>query len=324
MNLFNYDKYSCSEAINRMRGMGSAVPKKVTGKYLYALESINKINNLERGKNILLIHDYNSTNDANLLHSQLLSIQTEPGFLSFRQTVGYSHEIDMNIYDDKNNPNGKIIIKSVKQKIDTLGEDLQYVTTFVPYDGSDIKISNYGVVILFTKVIPFYDVLTDQTVDVSEYDKMFGFNLQNYINSGGNVIFSNNVWQNIQIPNFYYTNIPFVYKNNYVYTPSIKLNKINFLIPGHPILKGCFPDISMFLPQKILDNVFVQPGADLISTITYNNKNIPFIANYISTGGSRTVAINAYIGAVSNDRSNNLELAKIIYNSIYWCFKINI
>jgi hypothetical protein len=324
MKLFNYDKNTCTDAIVRMRGSGGIVPKKVTGKYIYTVDSINKINSIQRGTNILLIHDYNSANDANLLQSQLLSLQNEPGFLSFRQNIGYPQELDMNIYDDKNNPNGKIIIKSVKQKIDTLGEDLQYYTTFVPYDGSDIKITKYGVVILFTKIIPFYDVLTDQTIDVSEYDSMLGFNLQNYIANGGNIIFSNNVWQNTQIPNFYYSNTPFIYKNNYTYTPPIKLNKINFIQTRSPILKGCSPDISMFLRQKILEVVYVTPGAELIATINYNNKDIPFLANYTSVGGSRSVAINAYIGAVSNDRSNNLELAKIVYNSIYWCFKINI
>jgi len=324
MNLFNYDKNTCTDAIVRMRGSGGIVPKKVTGKYIYNLDFINKINSIQRGKNILMIHDYNSANDANLLQSQLLSLQTEPGFLSFRQNIGYPQELDMNIYDDKNNPNGKIIIKSVKQKIDTLGEDLQYYTTFVPYDGSDIKISKYGVVILFTKIIPFYDVLTEQTIDINEYDPALGYNLQNYINNGGNIILANNVWQNFQIPNFYYSYTPFLYNKNYSYTPSIKLNKINFIQTRNPILKDCSPNISMFLPQKILDVVYLTPGADLIATITYNNKDIPFVASYTSAGGSRSVAINAYIGAVSNDRSNNLELAKIIFNSIYWCFKINV
>lgn len=323
MNLFNYDKNTCADAIVRVRGMGASVPKKVTGKYIYTLESINKANSISRSSNILLIHDYSAVNDANLLQSQLLSLQSEPGFLSFRQSVGYAHTIDMNIFDAKNTPNGKITIKAVKNKIDTLGDDLQYVTTYVPYTGSDINLKNYGVVILFTKVLPFVDGLTGQTIDVTEYDPALGYNLQNYINNGGNIILSNNVWQNTQIPNFYYSNTPFLYNKEYTYSPAIKLNNINFMIPRHPILKGCSNNISMFLPQKILETVYVTPGCELIANITYNKKEVPFLASYISNGGSRSVALNCYVGAVSNDRSNNLELAKIVYNSIYWCFKIN-
>lgn len=323
MNIFNYDKNKCSNTIIKMHGMGSAVPKKVTGKYIYTVESINKANNIVKSNNILLIHDYSAVNDANLLQSQLLSLQTDPGFLSFRQSVGYPQTLDMNIFDAKNTPTGKITIKAIKNKIDTLGSDLQYVTTYVPYTGSDITIKNFGVVILFTKLLPFVDGLTGDTIDINEYSVEFGYNLQNFINSGGNVILSNNIWQNDAIPKFYYSDTPFLYNNSYKYTPSIKLNNINFAIPRHPILKGCLNNISMFLPQKILDTVYVTPGSELIATITYNKKEVPFLANYISSSGSRSVALNCYVGAVSNDRTNNLELAKIVYNSIYWCFKIN-
>ena len=324
MTIFNYDKNKCANTVGRMRGMGSSVPKKVTGKYIYTLESINKANSLTRSSNILLIHDYSAVNDANLLHSQLLSLQTESGFLSFRQSVGYPHTIDMNLFDAKNTPNGKITIKAVKNKIDTLGNDLQYVTTYVPYTGSDITVQNYGIVVLFTKILPFVDGQTGETIDITQYDPALGYNLQNYINNGGNIILSNNVWQNAQIPNFYYSYTPFLYSKDYTYSPSIKLNNINFVIPRNPILKGCSNNISLFLPQKILETVYLAPGSELIANITYNNKEVPFLASYMSNLGGRSVALNCYVGAVSNDRANNLELAKIIYNSIYWCFKINV
>ena len=51
-------------------------------------------------------------------------------------------------------------------------------------------------------------------------------------------------------------------------------------------------------------------------------KDIPFIAVNISRTGSRNVTINSYLYKTSTT-GRNLEMAKIIYNSIYWCLKLN-
>jgi len=320
LNLFNYDKNTCSESIFRMRGSGSAVPKKATGKYIYTLEQIASANAIQYSENILLIHDYNSPNDALNLQKQLLQIQNDAE-LSY--SFAYTQNVNMSLYDASNNPNGNVKIISVKQKIDSLGDDLQYRTDYVPYSGSDLLVSNYGVVIICTKRLPFYDTLTGQTIDIDEYDRNFGFNLQNYINAGGNVIAASNIWQNKAIPNFAYANVPFVHKDDYVYAPK-DLTRITFL-NQHPILKQCSPNVAFNPPvglQSIVTNIVPLPDATVVATTT---DGVPFIATYRAPlTGSKSVAINAYIFSVSGQGQNNLELAKIVYNSIYWCLKYNI
>jgi len=320
MNLFDfYDKNAKNDAIVRMRGSGSIVPKKATGKYIYTLQAVDAANSIIHSNNVLLIHDYNSPNDALNLQKQLLQIQSD---LSYTDTLQYPQTVNMGLYDASNNPTGNISLIAIKQKIDTLGSDLQYHTTYVPYNGADLNISKYGVVIICTKVVPFYDGLTDQTIDLTEYDQNFGYNLQNYINSGGNVIMANNVWQNTTIPNFLFANTPFAYKVDYKYG-NVDLSKIKFL-NEHPILKRCNNGIS-FNPPVGLQSIVIDiiPNSDATVVATTQN-NIPFIVAYKPANGSRSVGINAYIFNVSSQGQNNVELAKIIYNSIYWCLKINV
>jgi hypothetical protein len=319
MNFFNfYDYNTKNDAIVRMRGSGSVVPKKATGKYIYAASQASAFNSRVVSQNVLLIHDYNSPNDALNLQKQLLQIQTD---LTYIESLQYPQTLNMGLYDASNNPTGNLSLKAIKQKIDTLGLDLQYHTTYVPYTGADLLISNYGVVIICTKLLPFYDGLTEQTVDVSEYDPNFGYNLQNYINSGGNIIMANNVWQSTTIPNFLYANTPFYYTTSYTYGKA-DLTTVNFL-NEHPILKRCKNSISFNPPigqQSIITNLTPRPEATVVAT---TKKNIPFIATYNAQSGSKCVGINAYIFNVSSQGQNNVELAKIIYNSIYWCLKIN-
>jgi hypothetical protein len=322
MNLFKlYDYNTRNEAITRLHGSGSIVPKKVTGKYIYNLEKINYVNSIPKGKNILLIHEYNSPNDALNLQKQLLQIQND---INYTISLEYTQSLNMSLYDSKNNPTGNIFTKAIKQKIDTLENDGYYYTSYVPYDGSDLTPKNYGVVIICTKRLPFYDGLTNQNIDITEYNPNFGNNLQNYINSGGNVIMANNIWQNDAIPNFKYSAIPFVYKQPPYYQYGlVDINTINFLVK-HPILKKCSNAIAFNPPvglSNIIVNMIVNPDAQLVAT---TKNNIPFIGVYIAPSGSRTVAINAYIFNVSSKGVNNVELAKIIYNSIYWCLKINV
>jgi hypothetical protein len=318
MDLFKlYDFNTRNEAIVRMRGSGSVVPKKITGKYIYTVEKTKTNNSIPKGTNILLIHDYNSPNDALNLQKQLFQIQTDT---IHSTSLQYAQKLNMSLYDVDNNPTGNILRKAIKEKIDTTDKNSSVVD--VAYDGADLLPENYAVVILCTKILPFY--IKNQTIDITEFDPNFGTNLQNFINSGGNVIMANNIWQNNAIPKFNYENIPFVYKQPPYYQYGlVNLTTINFLQSKHPILKNCSNTIA-FNPATGLANIIVNmvpnPDSQLIAT---TQNNIPFIAVNTSPSGSKTVAINAYIFSISSKGVNNVELAKIIYNSIYWCLNIN-
>jgi hypothetical protein len=386
MNLFNYDKNTCSDAITRVRGMGSSVPKKVTGKYIYTVEAIDKANKIIPSNDILIIHDFGSVNDANYVQSSLLKISgaslisSNSSDAAFRASLGYTQDLNFNYNDEKANPGGNVYKKAIFQLTDSiLNAD---VTDAEYYDGSDLNVSKYGVVILLTQKIPVTqttkntNVLLNQiidssgnvsylpkiitnihgdiynavvsssiqvtpnansgpddasgnvtrsyTVSVNEYHPNFGPNLQNYINNGGSLILGNNVWQNIKIPGFYYEYIPFVYKENYKYTNKIKINKnVKFKLAGHPLVKGCTTNIS--LPEQqilnVASEVIVKSEAELIATVLVNGVELPFVAAlHQPLLGCRTVAINSYLGLVSE----SVYLIQILYNAVYWCLKKNL
>lgn len=355
MNLFNlYDKNSRNDAIIRLRGSGSAVPKKVTGKYIYAVEALNIANSIQYSNDILIIYDFGCVNDANYLTSQLLALQKNSAFTS---ALGYTQDLYLDYQSRVSN--GNIYKKAIFELSDSI--TVKTETEAYYYDGSDLNVATYGVVILFTKIVPVsqssaingtpiattitgdtyraatdinnipnrtieYDearnvTTTTYTASTNEYHPNFGSNLQNYINSGGNVILGNNIWQNFKIPGFQYAYSPFVYNNNYSYTDSVAIRSVNFKLTGHPILKHCSAYMNLNTQQLLntTSDVLILPVADLISTVTVKNKEIPFIAAYKSTSGSRLVAINCYLGIKSQDTN----FTKIIYNSIYWCLKKN-
>jgi len=364
MNLFNkFDKNSCTDAIFKARAGGSAVPKKVTGKYIYTLDAINKANSIQRSNDILIIHDFDSPGHAEIIISQLLTLQNDK---QFTEGLGYIQDLYFDLYNEKDRPDGNIYKQAIFELKDNIS--IKTETDVYYYDGSDLNVQKYGVVILFTRIVPViqsnsfgvmpilttifgdtYHAVTDSnnipnrtvvrndtgnitityTSSINQYHPNFGPNLQNYINSGGNVILGNNIWQNIKIPGFQYDYTPFIYKKNFTYfdnSPGID-NNVNFKITRHPILKNCTPNISLsseeiFPGQKILNETadsLLASGSELIATLTINNKEIPFVAAYTSAAGSRSVAINSYLGTTSADTN----FAKIIYNSIYWCLKRN-
>lgn len=349
MNFLNflYDKNARNEAIVRMRGSGSVVPKKVTGKYIYNLEAANAVNSIPKGNNVLIIYDFNQSSEADLLVSQLRELD-----LQHNDLFPYTKSINLTKYHDANNIYGNIFLQEIHSYIGTLNNDtLQYDYIYKLYDGSDLMVSNYGVVILCTLNLPIYNrdvtgknvlITTNnynpQNKNITDpngndyyqvqdnYSEKFGINLQKYINSGGNVIMGNNVWQSSRIPNFKYQNIPFLHKTSYEYN-NVNLKNIKFE-NQHPILKNCnsiieYNNVNTTRPY-IITNMELDIRATLVATAKYNNTDIPFIATNVSTSGSRSVAINSYIYRSSSVGNTNLELAKIIYNSIYWCFKINI
>lgn len=402
MNFNLYDYKTRNEAITRMRGMGSAVPKKVTGKYIYTLDAINAANSIKYSNNILILYDFGCVNDARQIERELLDIQNSPTYKSFRDSLDYEQDVNMNSYDSQTNPTGNVIVQAIFELSDNIS--IQTKTDAIYYDGSDLTLSNYGVVILLTKptpvqsqstnnssqVIPetvteiqngvpvstviykpkivttifddIYSAVIDSsisvdqttvltstinngrttiytasitrsyTVSLNEYHPDLGMNLQNYINSGGNVIMGNNIWQNNKFPNFSYSNIPFRYKPNYSYTNPVTINIINYKIATHPLIKGCDgtskinvteQDNYVSLPEQQILNVpsdlLLASNANLIATVTISNVELPFIAAYKSQNGSKTVAFNTYLGLASE----NLNLIKILYNSIYWCLKKN-
>jgi len=181
---------------------------------------------------------------------------------------------------------------------------------------------------------PAHTIVTiSETVTKKRFTNSFGRNLQNYINSGGNAVLGNNIWQNESINGFDYNNIPFIYKNNYTYTDDTTITSINVKFPSHPIFKGVTisndNQISLNLnEQKIIDateQVFFDNRLNsvLLATYFYNGKEIPFIAAYSPSpvGGSRIVCMNSYLSISTSP--NNTNFNKIVYNSIYWCTREN-
>uniref|UniRef100_A0A6C0B700 Uncharacterized protein n=1 Tax=viral metagenome TaxID=1070528 RepID=A0A6C0B700_9ZZZZ len=353
--LFNYDQQVCREAISKLHGSGSVVPKKVTGKYIYNLEANLIARNRKLGDKILIIADYNCLLDVNALLSQLQDLAFTAKFLDFRNNIGYNSNLiqlyeysaDVLSTDEdslKKGKYGQIII----QYISSLIFDYGTPTGYLYYEGADLTIDNYSVVIIFTKKLPIlyendtYKPPFDQhTVDVNEYIPSLGYNLQNYIISGGNVIFGNNVWQTFSttgsgIPNFGYSGVPFVRKNNYEYaSDTYAVNEIKILNKLHPIFKNCGPILALAVPlvanknpdfkKSVITNIVPDRDATVLATIADKELyNVPFLAINTNTNGGKTVGINSYLGAVSADNGGgNREFAKIIFNAIYWCAKIN-
>jgi hypothetical protein len=339
-----------------LRGSGSVVPKKVTGKYIYTLDAIAAANNRKYGNRILILADYDSQNDVKLLLSQIqdLAFGKETNFINFRTSVGYNTEsINLKLNVDSVSAAKSFGLSDIYEDVDGQIE-IAYISSLVKdvntnptgysyYTGSDLTTNNYTLLIMFTKLLPFRDITDaylnsypdfyDHLVDVNEYAPQFGYNLKSFVNSGGNVIMGNHVWQSLTenggIPNFGYNGLPFFQKTSYTYAqPTYAVNKINFLIPGHPILKKCGPNLLLNPPQNkqsVVTNFIVSPDATVLATIADPVlAGQPFLAININASGGRTVAVNSYLGIVStNNLGGNREFAKIIFNAIYWCFKIN-
>jgi len=354
--LFKYDQRTCNNAINTLRGSGSVVPKKVTGKYIYTLDAIAIANNRKYGNRILILADYNSQNDAKLLLSQIqdLAFGKEASFINFRTSLGYNTElVNLKINIDSATGAKAVGLSDIYEDVDGQIE-IAYISSLVKdvntnptgysyYTGSDLTTDNYTLLIMFTKLLPFHDITDaylnlypdfyDHLVDVNEYTPQLGDNLKSFVNSGGNVIMGNHVWQSLTpesgIPNFGYNGLPFEYKSYYTYAQATyAVNNINFLVPGHPILKQCGKNLLLNPPenkQSVVTNFVVNTDATVLATIADPVlAGQPFLAVNINANGGRTVAVNSYLGIVStNNLGGNREFAKIIFNAIYWCFKVN-
>lgn len=309
MNLFKlYDFNTRNEAIVRMRGSGSVVPKKVSGKYIYELEKLKAINSIKKGYNILIINDTGSSGKALTLRSQLIQLKNDSKWS--KNYLGRSNipGTDTPVISFTN-----ISYKSI------------FETGSPHYQGDDLLVSKYGVIIICPNV-SFND---DGNPIISNYNENFGTNLQKYIYSGGNVIASSNLWVNSP-PGFNFYNTPFIYKKDYNYNyTQTDLSNITFSNQQPPILKPILNDCSStdtgIGKQNVIKNIIPSSKAVTIASTTQSEGNIPYISALVSYNiGSRSIVINSDI-FINNKQPNNepTELAKIIYNGIYWCLKIS-
>lgn len=345
--LNNYDQKTCNNAINKLRGSGSSVPKKVTGKYIYKLAQIEAAKSLKYGNKILILSDYGTENEvARILVNQLSLLYEDFTFKDFRSNVGYN--IDgmvllpyLDAFGLIQNVQGQLVTKTISSQ-QLKGNYIDDVNPYYKYDGSDLNIDTYVSVIVFTKKAGYeagnnYDVNNSHIIDYYEYSPQLGANLQNYIKSGGNVILGNHVLQNLNnnsgIPNFAYESVPFIFYKGYEDSTKRSIETINISINGrgHPIFKDVDPKLNLCEPLNdkkfpvIIKNIIASRDASVLATVDAETKDIPFIAIYENPNGGKTIGINAYIGLPSNDTTNgNLNFAKIIFNAIYWFAKINV
>jgi hypothetical protein len=315
MDLFKlYDFNTRNEAIVRMRGSGSIVPKKVSGKYIYDVEKAKAIDSIERSYDILIIHDTGSSSSANTLLSQLKQFQDNQlkQFQDNETIIENTKKINMKLKVF----GGNIIIKSIFETGDIN-------SIFEIGEGNDLSVSKYGVIIICPNV-SFND---DKNPIISNYNENFGPNLQKYINSGGNVIASSNLWVNSP-PGFNFYNTPFIYKKDYNYNNYTQTDLSNITFSNQqprilkPILNDCSPTGTGIGKQNVIKNIIPSSKAFIIASTTQSEGNIPYISALVNYNtGSRSIVINSNIFINSNKPN---ELTKIIYKGIYWCLKISL
>lgn len=275
-------------SLARLRGSGHILPVKLSKSYIIRFEEQVAIikSRPALGSAILIIGDNNASNEVSLLASELTFVD-----------------------ENEISPLPKQFVMKDRIFTKTL---ISYDADFNPYlyDGSDLLITNFAVVILFTE---------DNTVDdfKTEYHPNFGTNLKNYIVSGGNVIFGNYFLQNL-LSNFIYSNIPYAYTRRNVYAETLLANVTYNLV--HPITTNVNPNIAL-TPQNIISNVAINPQALTLASTT---NGIPFISIYKNPiTNSRTVGFNGYLGTISPAKDDAGVIihnyAVLIYNSVYWC-----
>lgn len=268
------DTTTQNSALSRVRAGGYMVPKKFTTKYVAYADAVKNTVPIVYNNKVLILCELSvSTSDALVLQSGLIEIFT---------------------LDTKRVISG-ITVKSLSEY------------SGIIYDGADLTVSNYSVVIL----------ITDNPVTTgikTVYHPLLGKNLNNYIASGGNIIMANYCWQNNNpIPGFIYAQVPFLYNNNYSTSPT---NLASLIYKPHPITNG-LSDNVMMNPQNIITNLYLSNGARTIVTTT---NNIPFVS-VLEQGllKSRTVSINGNLGVIL---PNNNNYTKLIYNCVNWCLKV--
>jgi len=267
----------------RMRGSGKTIPPKITGKYVaeYETNLANSLARLPLVNKILIIGSKsgNAQNDVTSLYSNLLAVQDRV----------------LSLYA------GKLLLTTSNTTLEEIAN----------YDGADLSLTKYSLVILFT---------TEQTNTNSiQYGPSFAENLNKFISSGGNIILGNYFFQR-QLTQFNYGTSPFLYNNNSNFTTTVLSTLI---YKSHPITSGVDTNIAQ-TPQKIDANVVVNRNATTIVTTT---NNIPFLSVYYNPiTASKSVAINANLAPASpildSNNKNIVNFHVLIYNSIYWCLNL--
>jgi hypothetical protein len=272
------DYNSIHRSLARLRGSGKTVPPKVTGRYVaeYETNIANAKSKPAQTNKIIIIGNYSGSaeSDVTSLYNKLLEVE----------------DLQLSVYA------GKFTIQN--------NTTLKEVTN---YDGADLLLSNFSLVILFT---------SDQTTNSVQYNASFSQNLNNYINSGGNVIFGNYFFQQ-PLLKFTYSNIPFLYNTR----SNFKLNVLSTLVyQDHSITNGV--DTYIALSGQDIDTVPIVNSK--ASTIAKTANNIPFLSIYKNNiTASKTAAFNvnlAPISPVTNSAGQSIHSFDVlIYNTIYWC-----
>jgi archaellin len=92
-------------------------------------------------------------------------------------------------------------------------------------------------------------------------------------------------------------------------------------------LKQCSSTDTGIGKQNVIKSIIPSSQVVTLASTTQSEGNIPYISALVSYNtGSRSIVINSNIFITSNNPNNSNEpneLAKIIYNGIYWCLKIS-
>lgn len=166
---------------------------------------------------------------------------------------------------------------------------MTYTTTLLNnYTGSDLTTANYDVLLVYTN-------------GGITFNSSFGTNLNNYITSGGKVVFGVFCWGNVSaITNFTYTNSPYVYKG----TQGNQIATMTKTV-AHPITSNISTAITTS-STFFTNAVSVQPTATSIATF-------PDGTSMVATQTSpRRVGVNLYavIGTANGYR--------LYLNSLLW------
>lgn len=272
------DYNSIHRSLARLRGSGNTVPPKVTGRYVAGYETTiaNTKSKPAQVNKIIIIGNYSGSaqSDVTSLYNKLLAVE----------------DLKLSVYAGTFSIQDNTTLKEVTN-----------------YDGADLLLSNFSLVILFT---------SEQTTNSIQYNASFSKNLNNYITSGGNVIFGNYFFQK-QLLNFTYSSIPFLYNTRSNFT----LNGLSTLVyQEYSITNGVGTNIALS-GQDIDITPIVNYKA---STIAKTSNNIPFLSIYKDNiTGSKTAAFNANLAPISpviDDLGNHIHnFDVLIYNTIYWC-----
>lgn len=203
---------------------------------------------------------------------------------------GPSGSLKVNVIGDGSVASVVSGLGTAKSSLGYTGVSITYTQTALSgYAGSDLTTANYDVLLIYTN-----GGLT--------FNPSLGTNLNNYIASGGKVVFGVFLWGNVSaLTNFTYTNCPYAYKGaQNTLTANMTVTQV------HPITTGLPTNIagSSFCSQSIV----VQANATSIATF---NEGTSMVAIQMSPN---RVGINLFPPNISS----NPNQGKLFLNAILW------